>query len=71
MPSSAAPGSTNARPPVASKAKDYTDRPEEVMAELDDLRTRSIAKVLNKHFTDTTKQLAKEKALRKVKEFIQ
>lgn len=63
MPSSAAPGSTNARLPVASKAKDYTDRPDEVMAELDDLRTRSIAKVLNKHFTDTTKQLAKEKAL--------
>jgi hypothetical protein len=49
-------------PPVASKAKDYTERPEEVTDELDDLRTRGIAKVLNKHFTDTTKQLAKEKA---------
>ncbi|KAG7363232.1 hypothetical protein IV203_026592 [Nitzschia inconspicua] len=62
MPSSADPTGTAAVPPVASKAKDYTDRPEEVMAELDELRTRSIAKVLNKHFTDTTKQLAKEKA---------
>ena len=49
-------------PPVSSKAKDYTGRPEEVTDELDELRTRGIAKVLNKHFTDTTKQLAKEKA---------
>ena len=49
-------------PPVSSKAKDYTDRPEEVVDELDDLRTRGIAKVLNKHFTTTTKQLAIEKA---------
>lgn len=49
-------------PPVASKAKDYTERPEEVVDELDDLRVRGIAKVLNKHFTTTTKQLAIEKA---------
>lgn len=50
-------------PPVSSKAKDYsTDRPVEVTDELDDLRTRGIAKVLNRHFTATTKQLAKEKA---------
>jgi hypothetical protein len=50
-------------PPVSSKAKDYsTDRPTEVTDELDDLRTRGIAKVLNRHFTATTKQLAKEKA---------
>mmetsp|Transcript_22825 Transcript_22825/g.53910 ORF Transcript_22825/g.53910 Transcript_22825/m.53910 type:complete len:855 (-) Transcript_22825:338-2902(-) len=49
-------------PPVSSKAKDYTERPEEVVDELDDLRVRGIAKVLNKHFTTTTKQLAIEKA---------
>lgn len=49
-------------PPVASKAKDYTDRPDEVNDELDDLRTRGIAKVLNKHFTTTTRKLAIEKA---------
>jgi len=52
-----------AQPPVASKAKDYSmDRPSEVQNELDDLRNRGLAKVLNRHFTDTTKQLAKEKA---------
>lgn len=45
------------------KAKDYSqDRPQEVQNELDDLRNRGIAKVLNRHFTDTTKKLAKEKA---------
>jgi len=49
-------------PPVSSKAKDYTDRPEEIVNELDELRTRGIAKVLNKHFTTTTRQLAIEKA---------
>eukprot|EP00934_Nitzschia_sp_Nitz4_P000391 Nitzschia sp. Nitz4//scaffold122_size67431//1665//3800//NITZ4_006081-RA/size67431-processed-gene-0.32-mRNA-1//1//CDS//3329534391//391//frame0 len=50
-------------PPVAVKAKDYSqDRPMEVQNELDDLRNRGIAKVLNRHFTDTTKKLAKEKA---------
>lgn len=49
-------------PPVSSKAKDYSERPEEVVDELDDLRTRGIAKVLNKHFTATTKHLATEKA---------
>ena len=49
-------------PPVSSKAKDYTDRPEEVVDELDDLRTRGIAKVLNKHFTTTARKLAIEKA---------
>ena len=49
-------------PPVSSKAKDYTDRPDEVVDELDDLRTRGIAKVLNKHFTTTTRKLALEKA---------
>ena len=52
-----------APPPVTSKAKDYRiDRPFEVQNELDDLRNRGLAKVLNRHFTDTTKQLAKEKA---------
>ena len=35
-------------PPVSSKAKDYSERPEEVVDELDDLRTRGIAKVLNR-----------------------
>jgi len=49
-------------PPVSSKAKDYTERPEEVVDELNDLRVRGIAKVLNKHFTTTTKELALEKA---------
>jgi hypothetical protein len=49
-------------PPVSSKAKDYTDRPEEVVDELDELRTRGIAKVLNKHFTTATRKLAIEKA---------
>jgi hypothetical protein len=49
-------------PPISSKAKDYSQRPDEVVDELDDLRTRGIAKVLNKHFTQTTKQLAMEKA---------
>lgn len=49
-------------PPISSKAKDYSQRPEEVVDELDDLRTRGIAKVLNKHFTQTTKQLAMEQA---------
>ena len=38
------------------------ERPSEVVNELDDLRQRGIAKLLNKHFTATTKQLAKEKA---------
>ena len=38
------------------------DRPFEVQNELDDLRNRGLAKVLNRHFTDTTKKLAKEKA---------
>jgi hypothetical protein len=52
-----------AQPPVSSKAKDYSmDRPLEVQNELDDLRNRGLAKVLNRHFTDTTKKLAKEKA---------
>ena len=38
-------GTASARPlpPVSSKAKDYTDRPEEVVNELDELRTRGIA----------------------------
>jgi hypothetical protein len=49
-------------PPISSKAKDYSQRPDEVVDELDDLRTRGIAKVLNKHFTHTTKQLAMEQA---------
>jgi len=49
-------------PPVSSKAKDYSERPDEVVDELDDLRTMGIAKVLNKHFTNTTKRLAMEKA---------
>ena len=49
-------------PPVSSKAKDYTERPDEVVDELDELRTRGIAKVLNKHFTITTRKLALEKA---------
>lgn len=49
-------------PPVSSKAKDYSDRPTEVTDELDALRTAGIAKVLNRHFTETTKQLATEKA---------
>eukprot|EP00529_Nitzschia_sp_RCC80_P005691 CAMPEP_0113483734 /NCGR_PEP_ID=MMETSP0014_2-20120614/23586_1 /TAXON_ID=2857 /ORGANISM="Nitzschia sp." /LENGTH=988 /DNA_ID=CAMNT_0000377289 /DNA_START=911 /DNA_END=3877 /DNA_ORIENTATION=+ /assembly_acc=CAM_ASM_000159 len=51
-------------PPVSSKAKDYSDnnRPTEVTDELDQLRTAGIARVLNRHFTETTKQLAKEKA---------
>mmetsp|Transcript_99079 Transcript_99079/g.285872 ORF Transcript_99079/g.285872 Transcript_99079/m.285872 type:complete len:821 (+) Transcript_99079:191-2653(+) len=50
-------------PPVASKAKDYkSERPSEVQNELDELRNRGLAKVLNRHFTDTTKKLAKEKA---------
>ena len=49
-------------PPVSSKAKDYSDRPDEVVDELDELRTRGIAKVLNKHFNTTTRQLAIEKA---------
>lgn len=55
-------GTLRPLPPVSSKAKDYTDRPEEVVDELDDLRTRGIAKVLNKHFTTTTRKLAIEKA---------
>jgi len=57
-------GTASARPlpPVSSKAKDYTDRPEEVVNELDELRTRGIAKVLNKHFTTATRKLAIEKA---------
>ena len=38
------------------------DRPTEVQNELDELRNRGIAKLLNKHFTDTTAKLAKEKA---------
>jgi hypothetical protein len=37
-------------------------RPSEVQSELDELRNRGIAKLLNKHFTDTTAKLAKEKA---------
>jgi hypothetical protein len=57
-------GTASARPlpPVSSKAKDYTDRPEEIVDELDELRTRGIAKVLNKHFTTATRKLAIEKA---------
>lgn len=55
-------GTQRPLPPVSSKAKDYTDRPEEVVDELDELRTRGIAKVLNKHFTTTTRKLAIEKA---------
>lgn len=58
-----APPKPPALPPVASKAKDYSmDRPSEVQNELDELRNRGLAKVLNRHFTDTTKKLAKEKA---------
>jgi hypothetical protein len=50
-------------PPVSSRAKDYSmDRPAEVQNELDELRNRGIAKLLNRHFTDTTAKLAKEKA---------
>jgi hypothetical protein len=37
-------------------------RPAEVQNELDELRNRGIAKLLNKHFTVTTAKLAKEKA---------
>jgi len=59
---SAGTASMRPMPPVSSKAKDYTDRPDEVVDELDDLRTRGIAKVLNKHFTTTTRKLAVEKA---------
>eukprot|EP00531_Pseudo-nitzschia_arenysensis_P006445 CAMPEP_0116136402 /NCGR_PEP_ID=MMETSP0329-20121206/11703_1 /TAXON_ID=697910 /ORGANISM="Pseudo-nitzschia arenysensis, Strain B593" /LENGTH=805 /DNA_ID=CAMNT_0003631263 /DNA_START=420 /DNA_END=2837 /DNA_ORIENTATION=- len=59
---SAGTASLRPMPPVSSKAKDYTDRPDEVVDELDDLRTRGIAKVLNKHFTTTTRKLALEKA---------
>lgn len=60
--SASAGGALKPLPPVSSKAKDYTERPDEVVDELDDLRTRGIAKVLNKHFTTTTRQLAIEKA---------
>eukprot|EP00535_Pseudo-nitzschia_heimii_P004801 CAMPEP_0197184258 /NCGR_PEP_ID=MMETSP1423-20130617/9542_1 /TAXON_ID=476441 /ORGANISM="Pseudo-nitzschia heimii, Strain UNC1101" /LENGTH=762 /DNA_ID=CAMNT_0042635035 /DNA_START=397 /DNA_END=2682 /DNA_ORIENTATION=+ len=55
-------GSLRPVPPVSSKAKDYKPRPDEVVDELDELRTRGIAKVLNKHFNTTTRQLAIEKA---------
>lgn len=49
--------------PPSSKAKDYkTDRPSEVQDELDMIRSRGVAKILNKHFTATTKRLATEKA---------
>lgn len=45
-----------------NRAKDYSERPSEVTSELDDLRNRGIAKGLNRHFTDTAKKIAKEKA---------
>ena len=59
-----APPAPPATPPSpAYKAKDYkTERPSEVTDELDMLRSRGMAKILNKHFTDTTKKLAHEKA---------
>jgi septal ring factor EnvC (AmiA/AmiB activator) len=45
-----------------SRTKDYSGRPSEITSELDDLRNRGIAKGLNRHFTDATRKLAKEKA---------
>lgn len=58
-----APNAPSVPPPVSSKAKDYSmERPREVQNELDELRNQGLAKVLNRHFTDTTKKLAKEKA---------
>ncbi|CAJ1949596.1 unnamed protein product [Cylindrotheca closterium] len=56
-------------PPTASpanptsKAKDYTTHREyQVQDELDELRNRGVAKFMNRHFTETSKKLAQEKA---------
>lgn len=38
------------------------DKPAELQDELDELRNRGIAKLLNRHFTETTKRVAEEKA---------
>jgi hypothetical protein len=38
------------------------ESPAEVQTELDELRNRGLAKLLNRHFTDTTHRLAEEKA---------
>ena len=53
----------SSRPPPSSKAKDYSmEKPVELQDELDELRNRGIAKLLNRHFTETTKRVAEEKA---------
>ena len=56
------PPPVNSPPLDLAKAKDYSDRPSEVQDELDELRNRGIAKILNRRFVETTKKIAKEKA---------